>query len=332
MSGTVLCVDADSNLCEILAKALSGAGYRVVTASDGEAALALAIEDPPDVALLDLMLPKRDGFSVLEAIRGQAVALRDLPASLLSSCSPTPEYKGRAEALGASALLTKPVPLERLLSLVASLVGEVKREGESNDVGERLGGGEVRGELTDVSFPELLHHLHGLRATGVLCLQSGQKKKWIQLREGFPVAVRSNLVAECLGNFLVRSGRISQAQAAESIKRLGQGRLQGEILVAMDVMSEAQVTACLRAQAEEKLFEVFSWDAGDFHFEMGKHLPRANTLGVKRSPANLILHGVRRRFPWPRIEAFLGANAERCPVLAESPFYRFQEIQLDADQ
>jgi DNA-binding response OmpR family regulator len=65
----ILCVDDDRNLCEILARALRLEGFEVVLAHDGDTALVAAREHAPDLVLLDLLLPKRDGFAVLEALR-----------------------------------------------------------------------------------------------------------------------------------------------------------------------------------------------------------------------------------------------------------------------
>ena len=69
MPGTVLCVDNDRDLIHILSKALETEGYEVQSAYDGDEAVALATEQRPDLVLLDLILPRRDGFEVLEALR-----------------------------------------------------------------------------------------------------------------------------------------------------------------------------------------------------------------------------------------------------------------------
>ena len=58
MGASILCVDNDRNLCEILAKALRGEGYRVTTAFDGERAVEILRRTPQDFVLLDLMLPE----------------------------------------------------------------------------------------------------------------------------------------------------------------------------------------------------------------------------------------------------------------------------------
>jgi CheY-like chemotaxis protein/curved DNA-binding protein CbpA len=322
---TVLCVDDDRNLCQILSKALSGEGYLVRTAHDGDEAVASLREEPPDLLLLDLLLPKRDGFAVLETIRGLEGDAAKVPVILLSGCLNSPQYVERAQALGASALLTKPVPLEELLQTVASHLRTTARAKPSQAKPLPLSG-----SLADVPFPALLHHLHGLRASGVLQLQHGKRKKSLQLRDGYPAAVKSNLISECLGNFLVRTGRITDTDLSESIRRLKAGEgLQGEILVAMQVLSEDEVGAALAAQAEEKLFEIFEWSGGGFEVQLGATLEGGSGLPLERSPANVILHGVRKRFPIARVDAFLATNAGRFVAQGESPFYRFQEIDLE---
>jgi CheY-like chemotaxis protein len=324
---TVLCVDDDRNLCQILAKALTGEGYSVRTAHDGDEALESARKDPPDLVLLDVLIPKRDGFAVLEAIRSGSGDVARTPVLLFSGCLRSPEYIEKAKRLGATELLAKPVPLDDLLQAVARHVGPA--DPQPGTVSERQL--PLSGSLADVPFPALLHHLHGLRASGVLQLQHGKRRKALQITDGYPVAVKSNLVNECLGNFLVRTGRITESDMNESIRRLkaGEGQ-QGEILVAMQVLAEDEVPAALRAQAEEKLFEIFEWSGGGFEFQIGARLEGANHLSLDRSPANVILDGVRRRFPLPRLDAFLSAHADRFVAQGESPFYRFQEIDLDS--
>jgi CheY-like chemotaxis protein/curved DNA-binding protein CbpA len=334
--GSILCVDDDRSLCRILSEALGGEGYAVRSVFDGDRALAELAEAPPDIVLLDLILPRKDGFAVLEALRAMDPPVRDTPVVLITGCSPTPKDRDRARSLSVVEFLTKPVPLSELLAVVARYTGEQKPEaswGGNLTAGTRVVSRSpgLSGSLDDLPLPALLHHLHGLRATGVLRLANGKKRKWIQLRDGYPRAVRSNLINECLGNFLMRDGKISHATFAESRRRIKPGRLQGEVLVAMEILSEEEIAAALRAQADEKLFEAFAWKSGTYRFERGASLERANTLGVERSPANLILRGVRERFPLKLIEDYICSHADCFLTPAESPFYQFQEVDLDPE-
>ena len=333
MSSSVLYVDDDRNLCQIVAKALAGEGYSVRTCHDGEEALAILREEMPDLLLLDLMLPRRDGFDVLGEVRAAGPPLAELPVVLLSGASTTPAYAARANALHALDLLAKPVPLEQLLEVVERSVGHAKQPQAARPASEapaRRRGSS--GSFERVSFPALLHHLHGLRATGVLHMADGKKRKWLQLREGYPVAVRSNLLRETLGRHLLRTRRIDRAMLEESRRVAKQrGMRQGEVMVSMDVLSEDQVSLALREQADEKFFEIFAWTGGTFRFERGASLQRANTLGLGRSPASLILEGVRTRFPMERVDRLLESQSQRYLAPADNPFYRFQDLPLDGE-
>ena len=73
-----------------------------------------------------------------------------------------------------------------------------------------------------------------------------RKKKAIEFRSGWPISVRSNLVSECLGHYLVEKKLVTQAQLDESIARMRAGEgLQGENLIAMDVLEEQAVVDAL---------------------------------------------------------------------------------------
>jgi CheY-like chemotaxis protein len=327
MAASILCVDDDRNLCQIVSRALRGEGYAVSTAFDGDQAIEQIRRQEPDLILLDVLLPRRDGFEVLESIRGLGGSAAQIPVVLMTGCTPTPLYAQRANALKALDLLTKPVPLDRLIQVVTSQVGEAKPA--SDDQTKRARGG-ISGTLERIPFPAILHHLHGLRASGVLQLASEKRRKWIELRDGYPVAVRSNLVRETLGHLLVRTGRITRDVLEESRRQMQRAeRRQGEILIAMEVLSEEEIAAALREQADEKLFEVFSWRSGEFRFERGARLQRANALGGERSPANLILRGVRTAFPIERVDRYLQTQGQRYVAHGESPFYRFQDVQIE---
>jgi CheY-like chemotaxis protein len=336
VAATILCVDDDRDFCQILARALRGEGYTVELAHDGESALNKVRECSPDLVTLDILLPKRDGFEVLESMRKNGSDTRHIPVLLFSGCTVTPQYQKRAERLQADALLTKPVPLKVLLEVVSKQISARTQPARGlARLGLDLGGKEhgaieLAGGFDEVPFPSLLHHLHGLRATGVLQVQSGKKKKAFQMEEGHPVAVWSNLVNECLGNLLVATGKITWDVLHESVTRMKSGEgMQGQILIAMHMLDEDDLAAALHNQAEEKLFETFTWRTGQFRFKQGARLRTANALTLKCSPANIIMDGVSFRLALEVIDEFLRERADRYLARGESPFYRFQEIRLD---
>src|SRR5262249_8293288 len=118
MSASVLYVDDDRNLCQIVAKALANEGYSVRTCHDGAEALAIVSEHLPDLLLLDAKRPRRAGLSVLGELRKSDGEMRELPVVVLTS-EPTASCAERVNELKAVDLLTKPVALERLLEVVA---------------------------------------------------------------------------------------------------------------------------------------------------------------------------------------------------------------------
>lgn len=327
MAATVLCIESDPVLGEILTRALRESGMRVVEADEAVRALALAHEDPPDLVLLSVDLSQGAGLAALEAIRELPDGSGEMPVILLCDRPPLAEEALRAAALDAAVVLTKPVPLRKLLAAVDEVLAKSGQVAAAARPAEGAEG--VSGRLERMPFPFLLHHLYGLRADGVLHLADGKKRKWLQLRSGKATAIRSNLVSECLGNLLVRGGRVDAKVVAESRRRMRDGQLQGEILVAMEALSEEEMSAALREQADEKLFEIFAWEGGDFRFERDCQLHKCNGLGGPRSTANLILHGVRARMSIRSIDATLERRADRALARAESPYYRFQEIELE---
>lgn len=113
---TVLVVDDDPAIREFLSMALEDEGYRVQTAVNGREALDKVRRDPPDVVLLDLEMPRTDGWSFLTSRRTASSACHT-PVLAMSAMG------GRcmARQLGARDFLAKPLDLDALLGKVAAL-------------------------------------------------------------------------------------------------------------------------------------------------------------------------------------------------------------------
>lgn len=340
---TVLCALDNRDLAQIFEKALTGEGYRLRSARDGAEALNDWLEESPDLVILDVSLSKLNGFEVIEKARSNSQnSMSGAPVILLSDSRISPHYQERADSLGVELLLAKPVPLDQLLDCVCELIkpeveatasNRVESSPTREAVKQARGSKPMAGSFADLPFPRLLHELHGLRANGVLMLANGRKRKAIEFREGVPIAIKSNLVHECLGNFLVRHGKLSAEDQKESAARTKRGDgLQGEILVAMELVDEETIAEALRDQAHEKLLEIFEWESGDFKLELRGKIKRANSLALNTSPANVILEGVRCNYPISAVDRFLSVNHGRFLAPAASPFYRFQDVDLSEDE
>lgn len=134
----LLLVEDHPALCLALGQRLASEGYRVETARDGDEGLARALGDEFDLVILDVMLPRRDGFDVC---RGLRQAGKDTPVLMLSACSETSD-RVRGLKLGADDYLTKPFAMAELLARVDARL-RVTPVSDSAPVVHRFGTVEV---------------------------------------------------------------------------------------------------------------------------------------------------------------------------------------------
>ncbi len=120
MSYKLLLVDDEEEAVEILQNRLTREGYEVVTALDGEEALVKMKEDNPDIVLLDLMLPKKNGMEVLKEIR-QSYKDRWRPVIIISAKHELDSIKG-CYSLEADHYLTKPCNMESILRGINTMI------------------------------------------------------------------------------------------------------------------------------------------------------------------------------------------------------------------
>src|SRR5437870_12082818 len=106
-TGRVIVVDDDPNNRMLLSHILEAKGHEVLEADDGEAALRLIAESPPDVVLLDVMMPRMDGFEVCRRLRGDA-STESTPILLITALSDRKDRLTGIEA-GANDFLGKPI-------------------------------------------------------------------------------------------------------------------------------------------------------------------------------------------------------------------------------
>jgi two-component system OmpR family response regulator len=121
-----LLVEDDNTIAEFVARGLREAGFAVDRAADGEAGLAAAIEASYDVAVIDVMLPKRDGLAVIDEMRRRGVAT---PVLILSARRSVDD-RVRGLQAGGDDYLTKPFAFAELLARVQALVRRASRSPE----------------------------------------------------------------------------------------------------------------------------------------------------------------------------------------------------------
>jgi DNA-binding response OmpR family regulator len=118
----VMAVDDDHVIRGLLEVNLDMEGYEVITASDGQDALDKALADPPDLILLDVMMPNLNGWQVAEALQADA-RTKHIPIVFLSARAMEADVD-KGTGLGAASYVTKPFDPIDLMELVAQLLQE----------------------------------------------------------------------------------------------------------------------------------------------------------------------------------------------------------------
>ena len=115
----ILIVDDDPDIVESVRIPLERKGYQVLIARDGNQGLALAEEDKPDLVILDMMMPKRSGFLVLEKLRRTHT---DPIRVIMITANEGSRHKAYAEMLGVDDYIRKPFAMDRLMESVERLL------------------------------------------------------------------------------------------------------------------------------------------------------------------------------------------------------------------
>ena len=116
----ILLVDDDAEIIESLRLALEANGYEILVARDGNQGLALVEREDPDLVVLDMMMPKRSGFLVLERLKRKRDGQQRI---IMITANEGSRHKAYAEMLGVDDYLRKPFPMDRLIASVNRLIG-----------------------------------------------------------------------------------------------------------------------------------------------------------------------------------------------------------------
>lgn len=116
----ILLVDDDAEIIDAMRFALESKGYQILVARDGNQGLAMAEADPPNLVILDMMMPKRSGFLVLEKLRRTRESTTKV---IMITANEGSRHKAYAEMLGVDEYLRKPFAMDKLLDAVARQIG-----------------------------------------------------------------------------------------------------------------------------------------------------------------------------------------------------------------
>jgi DNA-binding response OmpR family regulator len=121
----VLLVDDDLDILTSMQAAFEPTGAIIEMASNGNVAVELAEKNTPDIVVLDMMLPGRSGFLVLEKIKSNKSPRGQKPYVLMITGNPGKRHQMYAESLGVSEYFTKPVKLEKLIAAAEKYAGMI---------------------------------------------------------------------------------------------------------------------------------------------------------------------------------------------------------------
>ncbi|MFQ5696674.1 MAG: response regulator [Myxococcota bacterium] len=308
-------VDDDKALTRTLVRAVEAAGYPVEAVHDGDAAVQSLQRQVPGMVLLDLLLPRRDGRSVLAWLRDRE-ATRSLPVVVMSGVFKSRSHGKELVDLGAQAFLDKPFRRSDLEKQLRRHLGRPPAAGSTTDT--------AGVSLADRTVPEVLWEAMQEGYSGALEFRRGRRLKVLILDKGRPTSIRSNLARECLGQRLAAHERIGAEDLEESVRRLKtDGKRQGEVLVDLGALTREELDAALADQAEEKLMQLFTWTEGEATRSPDvTELTQASSL-EGWSARRTILRGVER---------MSSARAERAlAAFRERPLFR-EDVSLDESE
>ena len=117
----ILLVDDDRDILSAIQAALSDLGPEIIAAGDGNDALVKAEQTAPDLVVLDMMLPKRSGFLVMEKLK-RGKKRTDAPRVIMITGNQGVRHKAYAESLGVDVYLNKPFRMEKLIESITRLL------------------------------------------------------------------------------------------------------------------------------------------------------------------------------------------------------------------
>jgi DNA-binding response OmpR family regulator len=322
---SILVVDDSPTILKLVQLVLTKSGYRVATASSGEAGLLLAHEDPPGLILLDYLMPDMNGDDVCRAMSADTV-LCNLPVVVMSARE---DDVGERFARMPNVVdhITKPFSPDALLAVIGHVMAKQSgRPGGKaaalalHDLPERdpdesgaTTEPALSGDLGLISIADILTLLQDQAQTGTLTLAQAQARIDVFLRAGRIELAGARGVPEefLLGRFLVEAGEISGGALAAVIDERKATpepvALLGADLVGRGLVTPAGLRKAMTLQTAALVYEGLRWGAGRFRFRVASELPQlARDAALELGVDALIMEGLRRVDEWRLIEREIG--------------------------
>jgi len=178
----------------------------------------------------------------------------------------------------------------------------------------------LQGDLSRIQLPDVLSFVAMIRATGKLALRSGSLDRTIIWKDGEIVFANSNSPEHSLGQFLLRNGKINQAQYEESKRRVTPTMRHGKVLVQMGAISPKDLWWGVKNQVLEIIYSLFTWKDGTFGFYESVEEIAMERIVLSINTSSVIMEGIRRLDETARIkEKISGLDMVFMKVPGEQP-------------
>ncbi|HTO88156.1 MAG TPA: DUF4388 domain-containing protein [Thermoanaerobaculia bacterium] len=166
----------------------------------------------------------------------------------------------------------------------------------------------ISGNLNTMQLSELLQWLSLGQKTGTLLIEGKGIEKRVYFQNGRINSSSSSDQREYLGHFLVSHGYITEEELKMAMEVQEESNiLLGKILVMINAIAETDLLRLMRKKAEESIYDVFLWEAGNFEFVDGE-LPELKMVPLSLDVTGIIMEGLRRFDEWKRIRVEVPDN------------------------
>lgn len=160
----------------------------------------------------------------------------------------------------------------------------------------------LQGDLSRIQLPDVLSFLSMIRGSGKLLVRNSHLERTIHWKDGEIVFANSNSPEHSLGQFLLRNGKITQAQYEESKRRVTAQTRHGKLLVQMGAISPKDLWWGVKHQALEIIYSLFNWKEGTFTFVDSVDELATERIVLAINTPSVIMEGIRRLDETARIK------------------------------
>lgn len=333
---TILIAEDDKNINELLKTSLESFGYKIIQTSNGEDACMGFVKQSPDLIILDILMPKMNGFKVCEWIRSRPYK-NDVPIIMISGVYRKKEQQEEAlNKLGANDFLIKPFRMDHLIERIRfhldkKVKVEVSEEEEDIIFESETTKFSLVGNLSEKPIEALLHLLFIERETGKLVLRKNKLRIHFFFKNGNLVFAQSNIKKLTLAHYFYEAQKLTAEQYKSTEILVKKKKLSREEAIrSLGYLSDEEIKIGMSLLFQDIVYMAFRWEAGDYYFIKHRE-PASNSWQLLQSTANLIFGGIRRIADLDRINDRLPDENE---ILRKSqnPLLRFQNISLKSEE